>query len=213
MIELLPDILKDLYHFYPVGIGNYKSYPGLLEMREIVSNKMDNECNDPESISNRFNISLQKELPDLKVLNMNYYNFPNYVDSIQINNRLENDIEHSFSLEIFISLLTDYYTLFFADNYWVNKGSERATVFSVYSFQKSLTRIDKTVYESTTRQVNLFFPKKKYIPHIFLFNTRINGSVPFGEEWSPIIQENNYSLFQLLFHYGGFRIDNSDVFE
>ena len=65
------------------------------------------ECNDRESISNRFCNSLQNRFPDNHVLNRNYFQFPNYIGIVEIYRNEENYIDHYFYFEICISLLCD----------------------------------------------------------------------------------------------------------
>src|SRR5438270_7570962 len=112
--EIINDLLRAVYNYYPVGYLHFvERYPGYLAMREIVAKKIDFECNDKNSVSNKFAADLQSCLPDYRMDNRSYLQFPNYYFILQIFSEDLGSVVHEFNLHIVISLLCDYYTVVF----------------------------------------------------------------------------------------------------
>jgi hypothetical protein len=115
MLELtIPqDLLECLYHFFPVGLPNLPNYAGVNEIRKIVNKKIDEDCNNERSDINELFSDLMLQIPGLKWENISYRQYPNYIINSLLKDELANGINHTCNLQITISLLCNYYTIFF----------------------------------------------------------------------------------------------------
>jgi hypothetical protein len=203
-------LLHAVYRHYPVGYFYLKDkYPGYQEMKEIVAKKMNSECNDPLSISNVFARDLQEQLGKIKVINRNYENFPNYVFDVRISSKHLIKLAHSCYLTVCISLLCDYYTLFFVDEFsWKgpkdanNQPAFHPSPHYVYSFNTSLPKANPQLMANINLVLRTHFPGKTYISHALLMEPPFFSRVaPFGQSVSPQEWDNYYSFYSLLFSY------------
>ncbi len=206
MLELRKELLKYCYHYYP--IGHYQIahvWDGLQELKKIVENKINDECNDTQSVSNRLCAALKNKLEDTSLENRNYYSCPSYTIVINLGNEISDDIRHISFLQADISLLCNHFTIFYVDEYrFENTGSkDLAPIFSIYSLNAKINKVGDDLFKLVASEINSFIPDKKYAHHKILFDNKIIGSVPFGEEWSPNPADNVYSLYDLLFFYTG----------
>ena len=214
LINKIVDLVKNVHYFYPTGNFNLKNnWPGYKVLKEKVDQKINNECNDSNSVSNRFSTSLTNRLTNYAIVNYNHFHFPNYVTIVRIGDNDYQHINHVYYLQITVSLLCDYYTIFFVDEYRFRSFTAQipfASMHTIYSYKESLSRYDANITKIIEEEIMRHFPEKRFMYHEPLFKTQIAGCVPFGEEWSPNSNDNSYSLFELLFSYNG-RINNLEV--
>jgi hypothetical protein len=205
--QLKIKLLENVYKTYPIGQYNLlHQWPGYKEAVRLVTNKIDRECNDKQSISNVLYERLTAELPGIQIDNQNYYQFPNYVVKLQLENVHQSTVQHTFQLQLTISLLAPYYTLFFVDEYRITLNEKNpfgGGMFTIFSLTQSQGRISNSVTQSIQQVMKNLFPDKDFVYHQLLFGPKLMGSVPYNGEWSPNPADNAYMLFDLLFHYAG----------
>jgi len=195
--EKIGEFLKIVHDHYPVGFGNLNRQYGYQEILKKVESKIDLECNDPESISNKFCDTLQKAFIDNRILNRNYFQFPNYIAIIELSETNVDNVLHSFYFEICLSLLCNYFTFYFVDEYRFKDYSDSNKInamFEIHSFEKSKPRVDPQFIASAEKIINDYFPRSKY---------EVSSVAPYGEEFSPNPKDNIYNFYDLLFHYIG----------
>lgn len=208
-IGMIADLLDAVYRHYPVGYQHFaKRYPGYMKMEEIVAKKMDIECNDPNSISNRFFEELKAALPDHDLENKNYLNFPNYSFVIRLLSEDGGDVVHELDLNVVISLVSNYYSIALIDTYGVRgitkKSTEREGLDSrqtIYSFYSSIHRIGSEMVSLIEDRIKRYFPDKRFAHHSLLMEPPLIARVsPFrgtqGEDRASSFWEllfsNNY---------------------
>lgn len=204
--QLITYFLQKIYNYYPVGFCHFrKAYPGYAEMEKIVQHKFEVECNDPNAVCNVFVDRLKNELSPFAIRNQNYQPFPNYSASILVSDVNNDSFRQETFIEVYISLLCDYYTVFLMDFYRFkekkfpdNKVKDHHTIYSfaeIYGeqYNKEINIIKDFVYQ--------LFPQKKFISHVFLTRYHIHSVEPFGEGNCPNIKAEGYSFFDLLFYY------------
>jgi len=205
-IGIINDLLHAVYNHYPVGYPHFiKNYPGYLKMGGIVANKIDFECNDINSASNKFAADLRNHLPEFPIDNRNYLQFPNYSFSLQISSEDLGSVVHQFKLNIVISLLCDYYTVVFEDTYSARGISGEGVIpggfvshHSIFSYSSSVGRISESSMLFITEAITKYFPGKNYVPHGLLMETPlITGVTPFMNMYDPA--RKGYNFWELLF--------------
>lgn len=201
---MLPNEITDrLYHFYPVGLSNLTNYDGLREIDDLVNNKIDVECNDAESSINRLFGTLTSLAPDLAWGNINYLYFPAYLVDCLVREEEITDINHQLKLQITISLLCDFYTLFCYDQYGFrdqNGNLQFRAVYTIYSFEHTKRKLPNGLLGAIETEINKFYPKKRFISHYDLMNTKVTGALPYKKDPSIYPASSVFSVYQLLFH-------------
>jgi hypothetical protein len=202
---IIVDLLHAVYNHYPVGYPHYiDRYPGYLKMREIVGKKLGVECNDINSISNKFAEAIRSSLPRYDIENKNYLNFPNYSFVLPISNEDLGTVIHKFDLNLVISLLCDYYTIVFVDTYRT-RGIARDGVtpnsfvssHSIFSYSSSIGRVSDDIVLLLTETIKKYFPDKKYVHHALLMEPPFIARIaPFTEVYNP---DKSSSFWELLF--------------
>jgi hypothetical protein len=206
-LEVINYFLEKVYYHYPVGFTHfYNTYRGYLVMEEIVMNKINLECNDPTSLSNVLVNKIRNDFPDLRVENKNFFNFPSYVITLELSSVLNGAIKHITALEICISLICDYYTMYFIEDfkfealYKQGNSVRQKTSCSIYSFESSKIMIDNRIVTGTISSINYYFGQKKFVSHDFLNRYFINEVYPFPMNLDISLQQKKSSFFELLFH-------------
>jgi hypothetical protein len=208
IIKLKNELITRVHHFYPVGVEDFSSvYNGQKELLQIVENKIDKEVNTTDSEFNVFCEKLQDSLPDLKVENRIYYQFPNYVACVNLPPSEYKDIIHRANFVICISLLANYYTLYFEESYFFSSYKGAALVdknlslpsYNIHSFEMNEKLKNVIDVSSIKRTVESFFPVKKFISHFLIKKWTMKGTVPYGELDDPQNNNNYYSIFEFLF--------------
>jgi len=205
-IGIINDLLHAVYSHYPVGYPHFtQKYPGYLKMGEILADKINLECNDINSVSNKFAADLQSLLPEYRIDNRNYLQFPNYLYVLPIASEDLGTVVHEFELNIVISLLCDYYTVVLADIYRTRGISADGIIpdhfvsrHSVFSYSSSVGRVSEHSIPVITETINKYFPGKNYVPHRLLMETPlVTGVTPFMNLYDPA--RKGYSFWELLF--------------
>jgi hypothetical protein len=204
-IEIIVDLLHSVYNYYPVGYPHFiGKYPGYLKMEKIVAGKIDFECNDINSISNRFAEELKEKLPNQSIENQNYLNFPNYSYVLRIFYEDLGSVVHEFNLNLIISLLCDYYTIALVDTYrarGISKGgiipARFVSCHSTFSYSSSIDRVSDDIVSLLTECIKKYFSDKKYVHHALLMEPPyIAGIAPFREQYNS---DKAGSFWELLF--------------
>ncbi len=215
--KLITYFLKQVYNYYPVGFCHFrKTYPGFAEIGKIVGHKFDVECNDAGATCNVFVEQLKRELPAYIVSNQNHLHFPNYSATVLVSS-VDNDIllQETF-IEVYISLLCDYYTVFIVDFYRFKKRSTQNNSIKHHHSIHSLNEIHGEQYNKEVgaikKLVHRYFPQKQFISHVFLTRYRIQSVEPFNEDNCPHIDARAYNFFDLLFDFR-FRTDDIKILE
>jgi hypothetical protein len=182
-------------------LNNFINYNGLKEIYSIVNDKRTIECNDPNSLINCLFGKLQANNLDLHWDNINYLSFPSYILSCLIGKEEFKGISHEFKLQITISLISDYYTIFCHDQFGFTDYKKElmfAAVYDIYSFETSKHKLPDSLLLMVKSEMNKIYPEKKFISHHIIMQTIVSGSLPFGKDISlyPI---SSYSIYDLLF--------------
>ena len=203
--KIVNELLNAVYRHYAVGYAANKHYFGYKEMEKIVSHKRSQECNDPQSISNVFYRELKEKLPELGISNLNHLCFPNYRFVIGLGITQNNQFEQRTGFEICVSLLCDYYTLYFVDDFYLldfAHGPRLIAVppFEIYSFKKRKSDLYLEMIKVVQDMVEARFPDKKFVSHSLLLTHPLTGVVPFNGDIYIGSPRTHFTLFELLFN-------------
>jgi hypothetical protein len=180
-------LLKSVYHYYPVGYPYLlKGYPGYLEMTQIVETKINQDCNDPASDPNLLCSEIRSLFPNNSVENRVYENFPNYVYLLKLSEIDNSEVVHTTYLNVTISLLCDFYTIFFIDEFRVKGISPVDDTFisyhSIVSYSNSQKRIDPNLILQVTASIKKYFPDKSFISHSLIMRApQVSGVTLFAK--------------------------------
>jgi hypothetical protein len=126
--------------------------------------------------------------------------FPSYGMTIMLNETTQNNIRSQTCITLKISLLTNYYTVFFEEFNWflnfpASKVTNTPTLFQIFS--SSNPAIDPTVLYSNSLKkiIEENFPNHEFIDHKLLFNKKIE----YGFPYQLISNEKSFPLFAYLF--------------
>lgn len=112
------ELLKAIYNFYPVGCDWMRDYySGFGKLKELIKNKIKliENKNTPSTIIEH---QLIEVFPNDKVINCDYFMFPNYLFKIVLQtHNIQSDFKLKKGIIINISLLCDYYTIFLENQY------------------------------------------------------------------------------------------------
>lgn len=192
------ELMSRLYYYYPIGISFlYQEYQGYHEIQSILINKLEKEIPNYHSCSYSLENLLNKQIPNLKISNLNYLQFPSYVFNIYISSFENQLIKSEVSLVINISLLVDYFTIFFEKKVISKIGEKSVSVFKSHFFtlENGYSEIVEKVFEALQE----IFPNKKYIYHYSIKQQIISEVIPFGFDTTSIETKQKFSFYDLLF--------------
>src|ERR1700749_4206298 len=116
MKELIKNLVQDIYTHYTVQQSNDeepKAYEGIqkiidLKIKQFTSNSL------PDNYYSLLRF-LQDTFKDRLIINQLYSNFPSYSVTVELRNELREEIKTLTWLNVRISLLTNFYTIYFEE--------------------------------------------------------------------------------------------------
>jgi hypothetical protein len=202
--ESVLSLVEKVHFYYPIGIPQiYKIYPGYKMMQKICHDKIlgvQNSSPTPwtKALEKISNLSLEGTLH-----NLSYLQFPNYSASIEVKKELTQGIEITRSIELSVSLLAKYYTIFFLDTFrFLDFGSEGPIhiypikMIVYLKIRPANIPIDRL--EKIKDIVESCFDGYFYIQHDVLFSYKMEGSSIFGS-MEDYQSRQLHSLYEFLF--------------
>lgn len=205
--SVINELLTSVYLHYPVGYLEYRNfYGGYIKMEKIVSDKFNYECNDSKSTSNIFGAVLGQQWPEMKIENRNHLNFPNYNFKIHLPEFLNQDLSVNRSIEICISLICNYYTVYMISEYHLKQleseiNSPIIQPFISYSYLFGQSDKEKVILAFIHDQIAKLFPNKNFVAHDILMSHKLSGIFPFRQDIYLGAGNRYFSLLDLLFNF------------
>ena len=197
------ELLEHIHKYYPIGLPQiaheHKGYADIknriaVKVNEIIENKKTRWTTLIEDI--------KKAYPYLQVSDFGHLQFPNYLVSIEVEKNETKQITYTKSLVLCISLLVDYYTVYFEDLVRIKDKEEG------YDHAGSLNY--DVVYFNSCKERDCFekgyllkklagqaFSTKKFVDHKILYDYKILGGAKYGDEYNSL---NESTIFQFLFN-------------
>jgi hypothetical protein len=172
-------------------------------MDELVNNKIDFQCNDPESKINGLFKTLETSFDKLTWENISYLHFPSYLIDCLISEEDVIGINHQHKLQVTISLLCEFYTIFVYDQYGFRGKSQTLpfqAVYTLYSFEQSKEILPAGLLATIEKELQKVFPAKKFIGHYGIMKRMVISANPYGKDSSLYPTDEAHSIYQLLFH-------------
>jgi len=195
----LPDLLKALYEFYPIGLPSLgEMYPGKRKIMEIVRGKqsiLQNNDGDYQKLVREIGAVYPKQTVRME----NNAGAPSLSLSIIFReDELTLERPEVIKIKIVISLLAPNYTVFFENLVLFSSQGEVPFRRYVNIISANDKRYDpaREIVIKVKALVEKYFVGFTYAPHGTLFNHKVESGVPFGIEYPNNLQ---YSIFDFLF--------------
>lgn len=201
------ELLKAVQKFYSIGLpyDNYR-YGGYEKLRRILEDKIIGLKNFKVTPWTHLMRDVEYEIEQAQILDLAGEQFPNFISRIELGNEEFRGLVQSKALYINISLLIDYYTVFY----------ESTTRFKLYSDEGRFSNPRKVILygEGNARKEELellhrlkeiaqvHFPEYRFIAHHDLFHQKITGGLPHGEDAEAM--KSQYSFYRFLFGFTSF---------
>ena len=207
------DLVKAVHKYYPIGLNEpndfyagYQQLKGILaeKINKLMANSLPAECLRLEEDTQ----SLFKNYP---VLNSYHRQFPNYALDIKLPDKKYPEIQLSYHLKIRISLLTNYYTLFF-EEVALHKNIMRSLIslnpMVSYAVSSTLVGIDgsQKMIENMKNVIQTHFPNHQFVNHNLLMLRKMHGGYPHGTDPNPYNNENSFYNFLFDNEYSTFNL-------
>jgi hypothetical protein len=197
------DLVKAVYQYYPIGTGDInEAFPGYGRLNAIVKDKIERlVANTLPVAPSKLDSDVRNSFNNLTVLNSYHHQFPNYAMDIRFPKIEYPEVDLNYKLSLRISLLTNYYTIFFEEVIFhknLRAGSDQAPSMS-FAVSSSIGHIADAgnIVQTLKTIVGTNFPDHKFVNHALLFSRKIRGGYPHGADGNPFNKE--YSLYNFLF--------------
>jgi hypothetical protein len=200
-MDLVTLLLKDIHNFYPVGLptlmdtySGFKSYSKILDEKIncIIENKTTNWSLLKDQIT---------KISQLELTDFGYNQFPSYIAKIKLPSNKNIDCYTTLELVINISLLCKFYTIYIDKTFWINDVNSKSSGNSKFTILCGLKGNESEKYHIKLSEIEAsiksIFVGYTFVSHKILFNTYIDGVVPYSE--SLDISKPQYSIYNLLF--------------
>lgn len=142
----------------------------------------------------------QKLFQELEVHDWSFRQFPNLAYHIKFKERSMDYIMSTCALNVKISLLTNYYTLFFEESVQVFhetqiKRTKAPLLVNCVSADNEFMDVNQHYINTAKALVEEHFINYNYVPPRLLFDNKFDGSVPFRARPDKI----SYPLYSFLF--------------
>jgi len=194
-------LVKAVHHYYPVGfyMSNVQ-YEGFQELQEILLSKHNNVSRNsmPDDIK-KLGEKLKSHFSHLPVHFEDYKQFPSYSIVIELGHHHHDGVQHLLRLVIKISLLVNYYTIYFEDIIKYNHlryglGPVNTTVVS---FQMQREKDHAQHVNAVEGFLKECFPDYFFVAHELLFALKIKYGNLIDEELETANQTK--AIFSFLF--------------
>lgn len=193
-------MIQKVYFYYPIGCSQpYRQYPGYKILKSILDKKIIEIQEEKETPWSLLKARLFKGLNGYRLLDKGYIQYPSYTLALE-SEALTRDITNlTRSINVIVSLLVDYYTIFIEDSYIFMDGLKKDHVNSLPRHTILYSNLNNNPkYSEMVEKIKVFireeFPSHHYVNHKDLFDYKIEGGLIYGTE-----QVGNYSLFEYLF--------------
>lgn len=203
MTTIIPELLEYIHKYYSIGIPGLYNYPGQSALRSILENKINSLDSQEQTPWSALVTSLRELFQGDELQDLDYLQFPNYLCYIHVGSQEAGNVIVKTKLVLALSLLCDYYTIFFEDIYTTTSyqvpDPTHAPGLAVVSFESHPGF--KTHSKEITELKSLIatkFPGYSYLHHKPLFKTPIAAGIPHGEGPSEV--PVSYSIYRYLFN-------------
>ncbi|TZF82287.1 hypothetical protein FW774_16515 [Pedobacter sp. BS3] len=203
-----PDSLQDLIaatlKYYPVGFDipntQYSGYQNLLKIIEqkidlLIDQKLPDEC---EALVK----SVRESFGDYAIITEFERQFPNYCLTIKLLHKDLDEISIYYYLKLKISLLTNYFTIFY--NELIHHKNIPAWPGRFVPLRTSVISSNIMLVDQEQKYLNILaaivkecFPNYTFVNHRLLFNRRVRYGTPHGMEDNNLTIQ--YPLYNFLF--------------
>ena len=151
-------------------------YSGFGKLKELIKNKI-KLIENKNTPSTTIEHQLIEVFPNDKVINCDYFMFPNYLFKIVLQtHNIQSDFKVEESIIINISLLCDYYTIFLENQYSKYDRSHLLYILQENKFENTIL-IKKEIKHKIDAIITNVFPEKKFINHFILKSLKIEKEI------------------------------------
>lgn len=182
-------LIHAVHRFYPVGFNlTNDQYDGYNAVKEIVAEKIEKLKADTFPINLKlFNQKIKNHFSNLRVQFEYHKQFPSYSIVLFISERDYEGLQHILRVAIKISLLINYYTVYFEEyvkykDIYSEIGTYNTTVVS-FNRQKEENKLKINILFEFLSEC---FPKYFAIGHDLLFKFKVHHGTTFGNEFTTV---------------------------
>ena len=203
--EVILDLLKSVYRYYPVGLPNFQSsFEGRAKAMDILEKKIIAvQDGTPNDWTRLISVLTEKKIGEVR--DAAYIQFPSYTATIILKQASTEWIEFTQYLHVTVSLLTNYYTVYFEDRlgHKVFYESEKHNphTYLYYSNIRDPTSPSAEAFHEVKSIVASVFRNHQFVPHQLLFDHKVQGVYSLYEPQDQGLMEA--PLFTLLFDIPG----------
>ncbi|MGB3467660.1 MAG: hypothetical protein WBA74_20400 [Cyclobacteriaceae bacterium] len=201
--QTLIALLNVIHEYYPIGLTSIRyAYPGKKKIDSIHKiSQQDRNSNDSE---HKWSLLFER----IRALEGAAYNAHNYANnsisfSIIIPLKTEKDgvlIEEKKSVQVHLSLLANYYTIFLKSEVLFKHYNEysnyKLRTNIIYGKQNASVNENKLI-EKISQSISQLYPSYEFVDHYLLLKNKIKGGIPIGEYEEEI--QDEYPIFNYLF--------------
>lgn len=203
MTTNISELLGYIHKYYSIGIPGLYNYPGQSALRSILEKKINSLDCEEQTPWFALIESLREIFEGYDLQDCGFLQFPNYLCCIVMDDQRSENVNMKTRLVFALSLLCDYYTIFFEDIYTTTSYQvpdlTHAPRLAVVSFEthpgfKTYSKQITELKSLTSRM----FSSHSYLHHKPLFKIPIAAGIPHGEGPSEV--PVSYSIYRYLFN-------------
>jgi len=197
--SVINELFQKVHDFYPMGSDRVdQTFPGKVKYDAILKDKIDSIINHQSTAWESFASDLSC-LNEHSLFNMSYLQFPCFIGKLQIVSDENSRFNMQRTLVIAVSLLCDYYTLYFEDTYafaGYTDLSVKPKLHILFS-KRNDSGEEEVLFNTVHSMLRKSFPRFGFVNHKLLFDTRIKGGFVYPD--GEACPDRRMNLFNFLF--------------
>lgn len=137
---------------------------------------------------------------DLPISDEAYRQFPNYILTINLEERKLGSMTSNRRLYLVVSLITTHFTFFIKEDICVKLDNERSSTNTGFlsAIHAGFAPNEVELTEFLSAEMSKHFPDHIHIHHKILFDCKVSGGVPYGLDLTST-PHKSYTMFEFLF--------------
>lgn len=201
---LISNLIQSVKKYYPIELSlSNNDYEGYSALIKIVENKIEQIINnDLPSYFYKFVGDINVYFKGFKIIDECHKQFPNYSFSIKLSDKTSNYIHSNSILVIKLSLLANYFTVFYEEINTFEKFSKfkykyQPLVYRIYSSNNNVIDPEKAHFDKVIKLIQEYFPSYVFVEHSILFNAKVSNGNPYNQKANK--NSTPFSIYDFLF--------------
>lgn len=202
------ELLVTIHKYYPIGYPYFKEqYKGYQELKQILNTQAAEQIeNYKQSEWFLFVEDVRAKFPELLIDDIPDMAFPSRKISIKLEEKVTSELKKTKVLFLYKSSLTNHYTIFIKT--LIKYPDYKFPIINnIVSGEKNASEEEQEVLKGLKESMIENFIEYKFVDHVLLMNTMIEGGIPHGYEIDG--NPKRHSIFSYLF--GTITMENTYV--